>query len=134
MKELAQLYREAQLYAHMAHNLASGPSFFEDHEFFADAYTAYEKAYDAVVERMIGQSAGQDLAQTLLDINKAACSDLEVASNNSGCLGYLLIMEIKICAQISKDVPDSTDGTQNLLQGLADESEQRQYFIQQRLK
>jgi len=54
--------------------------------------------------------------------------------NNEECMAHLLNLEKRICAQIDKDNKGATLGTQNLLQGLADESEVRQYLIQQRLK
>ncbi len=134
MKTLAKLYRQAQLYAHMAHNLAKGPTFFEDHEFFGEAYAAYEEAYDSVVERMIGQAPDEDFSQTLLEINQSACAALYPATSNNACLGELLEMEVMICAEIAVASVGASPGTQNLLQGLCDLGEVRQYKIQQRLK
>ena len=63
MKDLAILYRAAQLLAHEKHNLVAGRTFFEDHEFLGDLYGTYETAYDGIVERMIGLGAmaGVDL-------------------------------------------------------------------------
>lgn len=134
MKKLATLYRHAQLYAHMAHNLAKGSTFFEDHEFFGEAYSAYESAYDSVVERMIGQAPADDFSNVLVEINKDAVKELYPAKENESCFGHLLTVEVLICEEIEKLVPASSQGTQNLLQGLCDEGEVRQYKIQQRLK
>lgn len=134
MKELAQFYREAQLYAHMAHNMASGPTFFQDHAFFGELYDAYESAYDSIVERMIGLNVEADMASLLVEINQKAAKDAPPAHSNDACFLYLLAIESDICKQIAKEVPSSTDGTQNLLQGLADESEKRKFLMGQRLK
>lgn len=52
--KLAVQLRHAQFYAHMAHNLTCGPTFYQDHDAFGDLYKAYEGEYDAVIERFIG--------------------------------------------------------------------------------
>ena len=46
----------------------------------------------------------------------------------------VLNLEKNFCAIIKTAVPQSTDGTQNFLQGLADESEMRQYKISQKIR
>ena len=132
MKDLATLYRAAQFYAHAAHNLASGPTFFEDHEYLGELYGAYESAYDDLIERMIGLGVNVDISA----VNKAAVNSAfhHEAESTDECFAYLLDMEDEICDQIKVLVPKSTDGTQNLLQGLADDSEKRQYKLGQRLK
>ena len=54
MHDLAIILRSAQLYAHNAHNMTKGKTFFSDHKFFGQLYPVYEEAYDSIVERMIG--------------------------------------------------------------------------------
>lgn len=132
MKRLAELYRAAQFYAHMAHNLASGPTFFSDHEFLGELYETYEKAYDDVVERMIGLGDNPNIPAITIAAAMEGKDHREQTTDQ--CFSYLSLMEREICDEISKIVADTSDGTQNLLQGLADESEKRQFLIGQRLK
>jgi len=133
MNNLATLFRAAQFYAHNAHNLASGDEFFQDHKFFGAAYEAYTEAYDSIVERMIGLGVAVDLP--LISKNAAnLVAESGKHVDNKECFQSLFGLERAICAAIKTEVPNASDGTQNMLQGLADESEMRQYKIQQRLK
>jgi len=133
MDHLALQLRAMQFLAHRAHNEVNGPSFFADHEFLGDLYQAYEKAYDDVVERIIGLSREKiDIAKMNVDAAQMAC----VRPNETGCeamLKVLLKAEQDLCALVAKNMEDATDGTQNLIQGLADESETRQYKMKKRL-
>lgn len=132
--ELALQFRSLQLYAHCAHNLAFGSTFFSDHEFFGSAYGAYESAYDAVVERMIGlgmkfdifklqQSAGELIGQSRMESSDAAFK-------------FLLMSEEVLCRLVEKCIAEKeySQGTVNLLAQFADDSEGRIYKIEQRLK
>lgn len=132
MQKLATLYRSAQFYAHNAHNTTTGCTFFQDHEFFGGAYAAYEEAYDGVVERMIGLGMAPDLLSITSNAAKAI-QQYGKAKDTDECFKSLLELEQNICSQIKQVITKATEGTQNLLQGLADESEMRQYKIQQRI-
>lgn len=135
MQELATLYRAAQFVAHNAHNLVSGQTFFEDHEFLGSLYATYEGSYDMVVERLIGLGQKPDLNAILRDAVKEVASYLPSgAGGNAAYFRQILDLEKDICKAIASAVDGASDGTQNLLQGLADESEARQYKLQQRLK
>lgn len=132
MQHLATLYRTAQFLAHNAHNLASGPTFFEDHEEFGKLYPAYEGAYDDVVERMLGLGQTPNLDKILDDsarLASAAGEGKDSAERFSG----LLKMERLIQAEIKGLVPDASNGTQDLLQGLANDSEKRVYLLGRRM-
>lgn len=131
--ELTITYRAAQLIAHNFHNLAKGATFFEDHEFLGELYGTYESAYDALIERTLGLTGSVDI----IGINKKAC---EIAASvpvdgksNEDMFSVILSIEKTLCGLIKTSVPGSTDGTQNLLQGLSDESEARQYKLLRRL-
>lgn len=132
LEQLAAGYRAAQFYAHMAHNLTSGPTFYQDHKAFASLYEAYEAAYDSLIERSIGLGGTPDIPE----ITKSACDMLckyaEHKSPNE-FFATLKNSEIEFQGFIVDTLKRQTCGTQNLLQGLADESEQRVYKIQQRL-
>jgi DNA-binding ferritin-like protein len=132
MKDLIVTFRAAQFVAHNAHNLAKGATFFEDHEFFGEAYAAYESAYDATVERAIG--LGMDL--DLNEVTQEAAKELdEYPVVTVGlCYQHLLNMEREICNLCAMRSPGSTLGTQNLLAQFCDDSEVRQYKIQRKLQ
>lgn len=133
MHDLAVTLREAQLYAHNAHNVAHGPTFFSDHKFFGKAYAAYEGAYDRVVERMIGLGYQVDLPAMTKSAGKEAGAYSFENMTNEACFRVLLQHEGEIQKLVKKYVPNVDDGTQNLLQGIADESLDRCYLIQRRL-
>ena len=135
MDKLASLYRSAQLYTHNAHNAAHGPTFLEDHEFLGELYPAYESAYDSLVERMIQQGAPVDfsaiLANAVSGMNGLADPAL---FPDTMIFAVIQNLERQICAEIDAILEAQTTGTQNLLAGLADESEMRQYKVGQRIK
>lgn len=131
MQHLATLFRAAQFIAHNAHNLASGETFFQDHEEFGELYPAYESAYDSVVERMLGLGQEPDLNKILSDA--AGIAAKAVGDDSTARFKTLLKMEELIRAEVADLVKDASDGTQNLLQGLADDSEKRTYLIGRRV-
>jgi DNA-binding ferritin-like protein len=134
MQELAVVLRTAQLVAHNYHNKVSGASFFADHEYLGELYGAYEAAYDGVVERIIGLGEECDLpAVTQLAGERAAKYDpYDRAADEM--FSDILAMEKQIqqwCVEFNKK---ASIGTQNFLQGLADQSEMRVYKLKQRIK
>jgi len=132
VKELAIVLRSAQFYAHHAHNIAKGATFFEDHEFFGELYSAYEEAYDGVIERMIGLDQNPSIDEIGMQAMKMASG--HKSSANRDCFEYLLEFEQTIVEMCKRFNGSASLGTQNMLQGLADHSEMRQYKIKQRLK
>lgn len=136
MKDLAIALRAAQLFAHNAHNSTTGCTFFSDHEFFGESYGAYEDAYDGVIERCIGLSIDIDLCEITLAAAKAACKGVSAVSLTDSINDFnsLYAMEKAICACVDDAISGTSNGTQNFLQGIADNSEMRQYKICQRLK
>lgn len=127
---LATLLRLMQFYAHIAHNKLGGETFFQDHAFLGELYAGYESDYDDVVERMIGLGEKVDL----IEIHKKAADSLYECESYKECFKELLDMEKDLCDAIEKLVKDSSEGTKQLIGGIADKSEMRQYKIKQRLK
>jgi DNA-binding ferritin-like protein len=121
-----------QLYAHNAHNLVSGRTFFEDHAFLGELYATYEAAYDSVVERMIGLSMEINLAE----VQKKAAGMLEKITNPTGDTIFNCVLECErtLCKTIETEVSGKTQGTIQLLGDIANASEVRQYKLNQRLK
>jgi DNA-binding ferritin-like protein len=134
MHDLAKTYRAAQLFAHNAHNTIKGQTFFQDHEFFATTYGSFEEAYDAIIERMIGLGFVFDIAALTKEAGTLASTYPVQKMNAKDLFESLLGFETIICTLIMAYMESkSTNGTQDLLQGLADDSEMRQYKIKQRL-
>lgn len=132
---LAIAYRGAQLAAHAAHHFISGPTFFEDHEFLGELYGTYEEAYDGIIEKIIGLGGAIDIAAVTTkacslgaSINPQGKSSAEIFSN-------IYALEKQFCVIASATLTAScSNGVQNFLQGLCDESEHRQYKIGQKIK
>jgi DNA-binding ferritin-like protein len=133
MNTIATLLRALQLYAHNAHNLAKGPNFFSDHEYLGELYGAYEGAYDSIVERMIGEG-DEDPNLGEIGLKAATIIKDKTIGSNDQAFSVLLSTEEKLRAEIEKEVPNASLGTQNLLQQLADDSLSRCYKLKQRLE
>lgn len=127
---IATLLRCLQFYAHVAHNLLGGDTFFQDHAFLGELYASYEAEYDSVIERLIGTGKPVDLIKLH---NDAAQAIVEPQSYKE-CFQELLSCEKKLCEMIENEAPKSSQGTMQLLGGIADASEIRQYKLKQRMK
>lgn len=133
MDSLITQLRALQFLAHRAHNVIKGPTFFEDHEFLGGLYPAYEAAYDSAVERVIGLGTEK---LNLSKINIAASQMSDILPNETKpepFLRAILKGEKDLCGMIDEAVKKASQGTQNLLQGICDDSEKRQYQLKQRL-
>jgi len=136
MIELAVKLKLLKLYAHMAHNLVKGESFLADHEFLGDIYDKMDGHYDDVIERMIGLDMEPNIAQ----INLEAAKRLQVTGGKvADCheaFGTVLGRLNAICETIEQECkdPNKSQGTIQLLGGMADEFEMLKYKLKQRLK
>lgn len=133
MKTIAVTYRASQLVAHNLHNTVKGPSFFEDHEFLGELYGTYESAYDSIVERMIGLGQQIDIPGINTEAAKLA-EDLVFGTDVRQWPVLILRIETAIRKELSGYAGNVSFGTNNLLAGLADDSEQRTYKVGQRSK
>lgn len=134
LKDLAIQFRFLQLYAHNAHNLVVGQSFFSDHEFLGELYGKYESSYDASIERLIGLGAAPDLNE----INAAAFAKLSQSQPQESAEAWLSVIlagEMTIGQLVEQCfLQKYSQGTKNLIAQFGDDSESRIYKIQQRLK
>ena len=137
MLKFAILLRSIQLFTHSAHNLCKGATFHEDHSFFGDVYGKAEGWYDSVVERIIG--LGYEEQINLQSILSGVVQELSGApSTNKSVTDFYLFLALqldeatKMCGQICKH-PDATEGTKQLIGGIADELEVLEYKVQRRL-
>lgn len=134
MKKLATKLREAQVFAHAAHNVIHGPSFFADHEFLGEAYEAYTKAYDETIERILGLEGDVNPIQITADAAEEATKYNVTHMDSYEMFSELLNLEKEICDIVIETIERGVShGTSNLLEGFADHSEVRQYKIKQRI-
>lgn len=131
---LAKVFRIAQMIAHSAHNNCHGPSFFSDHDFFGSAYGAYEDAYDSLVERYIGKEKSPVSGLDLMKEAMSLAPDLE-PGDVEGHFDYLLMLERTVCSMCTTICNQEalSEGTKQLVGELCNQSEMRQYKINQRL-
>lgn len=132
MTKLATHLRYMQFYAHNAHNACQGDTFYSDHEELGDLYGVYTGLYDSVVERMIGLGKPIDLVKVQVDAAKMLDGEAEPKAFSAAFAG-LLTCEQELCKILIEANEGASLGTQNLVQGIADDSEVRQYKLQQRL-
>ena len=139
MHTLASLFRFLQQFAHVAHHMTFGCTFFDDHKFLGKLYGEYEEAFDSVVERMVGLGKIKSVADRLKIDAKAAGILAKTDASEFTCaedwFETLLDLEKELCREIEKLASGKvSQGTLNLLAQLADDSEQRQYKLGQRVE
>jgi len=129
---IAQQLAALKLYSHSLHHTASGIGFFADHAALKEFYEQYDEAWDAVVERMMGLGIAVDHYKLADEANKIFQNTVAEADK----LETLLSMERELCDLIETEVKADTQsqGTINLLAGIADASEVRQYKLNRRLE
>jgi DNA-binding ferritin-like protein len=132
MIKLATHLRYMQFYAHNAHNLCQGDTFFSDHEELGDLYGTYTGLYDSIVERMIGLGQSVDLVKIQVDAAKMLDGEASPKSFSAAFSG-LLTCERELCSLLNEANTGASLGTQNLVQGICDDSEVRQYKFKQKL-
>ena len=139
MLELAILFRAAQLFTHSAHNLCARIVFHQDHAFFADSYSAYEDAYDSIIERIIGLY-GEDSVELNRIMSEVAlklknCPSTGVKENKV-FYEQQLKFEQEICQLVESICknPKASQGVIQTIGTLGEQSEIRQYKIKQRIK
>lgn len=116
---IASLLRYMQLLSHIGHNILGGATFFQDHAFLSELYSAYEGHYDDIVERMIGLDEEIDLV---------------TVQKYESCYKELLDFEEELCRMIEELAKGSSQGTIDLIGAIGSSSEVRQYKLKQRLK
>ena len=129
MLELIAYFKALYFYTHNAHNLCSGPTFFEDHEFFGELYEFADKGYDDLVERYIGT---QNDAIDLVAINKKALDGIAGLGNNY--MANTLNMCIEINSELQKMSIIEDGGILNLIQGQQDQLQVFIYKLKRRTK
>lgn len=131
---MAALVRYLQLYAHGAHNITKGQTFFEDHEFFGGLYPTYEGIYDSLIERMIGLGHKCDIAE----ITNMAVAQFQGGWGAEDAVAMLSTIQtgekkLRDLVEQAVKVEGMSQGTINMLADISDKSEMRSYQIGQRI-
>mgnify|MGYP002398276722 CR=1 FL=1 len=139
MIQLVVLFRAMQMFSHSAHLLCSRVVFFQDHEFFGEVYGQAESYFDKISERMIG--LGQESQLKLQPVMTAVSQKLASAPSigvkeNKEFYKHLLVQAEEGCKLLESLCKSEqlSEGTKNLLAGIADELEVLKYKIKQRIK
>lgn len=129
LTKIATHYRAMQLLAHNSHNLVSGRTFFEDHEFFGGLYGDYEGSYDRVVELLIGNGDTPDLVKM-----QSSAADKLSSMTKDGHFNAVLSAE-KDLQGLIEDFASSepSQAALNMVGDLAEASKVRIYKIRQRI-
>jgi len=129
--DLATIFRTLNLYSHHAHNLTCGDTFFQDHDFLKGVYELADGFYDDIIERHIGTV---DDKVDLCEIIKDSYELIEkMSSDYLGTTLILLEESAKAIDEMCKGGKLSS-GTENLIQGQADQIEVLIYKLKRRLK
>lgn len=139
MFPLVVLFRSMQIFAHSSHLLCARTVFFEDHAFFGSVYGQAEGYFDSVSERMIG--LGQEEQMKIQSIMAAVHQKLSSAPSvgvkeNKEYYSYLLSQCEEACKTIESlcKAGSLSEGTKQLIGGIADELEVLKYKISRRIK
>lgn len=135
-KELLILTRGLNLVYHQMHNAASGSMFFADHAELAGMYGDLDSDYDSLVERRIGLTGSFDRASLVEVLHEASelVGSMPESEDMHSMFSFSDLLEKSYVAELKRAEAGQSSGTVNMLQGLADMSEVRQYKIQRRLK
>lgn len=115
--------------------MASGPMFFGDHKALNNLYLALDEEYDSLAERRIGLT-GEFSCDNLVDVLKESAGILESMpeSGMAEMYSFAAQLEINYCIELKAAMMLASEGTKNLVAHISDNSEIRQYKLQQRLK
>lgn len=124
-----------QMYQHM-HWKAEGPNYYSDHLLYQRLYEGVEDELDGVAEKIIGLHNDPHMIDSITDSATAAQAvemlmedrhDPETFQKTAIRAERILLKLIK---QLMEE--DTTDGLEDMLQGLANKHEEHLYLLQQR--
>lgn len=135
MQDLAVLLNVLGIYGRLCHNLSTGATFIQDHEFFAEIYGFAEDSYDSVIERCIGTGVDIDIQQINLKA-ATACSQVSIGETNEDMFSSIveIINQINELIESLVDSKAYSTGTEQLIGDIANQFEVTLYKLKQRLK
>ena len=124
------------MYVHNAHNLVFGSLFLADHKFLGALYEQLDGYYDSVVERMIGLGKPVDLVQYHENAVQMLKQLPAQVKENKEYFRIILSQLDSLTTLLEQEckAPGITEGTKQLLGGIADQLEMTKYKIRQRIK
>ncbi len=136
MKDLIALSRAMKLYYHHLHNIANGACFSSDHSMMSGFYKELDNSYDSLVERFIGLGNKMDKSELVSFINESVGVLEEIPEGDDMIVhfNHALSLEDSLRAELKSAKEGASCGTENLLEGLADQSEVRAFKLNQRVK
>lgn len=136
MKDCISMSRMMNLYYHHLHNVSKGSSFEGDHEMMLEFYEAMDDAYDSLLERHIGLGGtmGKSDFLKIVDNAEEVLEEIPESDDFHVHIQHALSLEADFRRLLEEANAGASLGTQNLVQGLADESEVRSYKLGQRAK
>ena len=137
LAQLAALFRYLQLFTHAAHHLTLGTAFLADHPWLGEIYDEFSEAHDKCVERMLGLGLEVDLKTITAEAARMyAESGIVDGTFDPGMFSTILEGDRQARDLIEQifGAEGFTQGTLNMVAGLADESEVRAYKLTRRLK
>jgi DNA-binding ferritin-like protein len=132
MIKLATKLRYMQFYTHNAHNACKGETFYADHKKLGALYSVYEGLYDNIIERMLGLGQAVDLIKIQSEAVKMLEGETTPTAFNAA-FSTILTCEEDLCKLIAEANEGASLGTQDLLQGMCNDAEIRQYKLKQRI-
>ncbi|MFZ4411515.1 MAG: hypothetical protein ACOYOV_00430 [Bacteroidales bacterium] len=137
MMQLAVCLRALQLISHHYHNICGKIAFHQDHEFFAEVYSAAEGDYDSVIERIIGKDGIQaiDLDSILAQVSAKVKAMPKSAPENKAYYVAILSQMEYINAEIQKLIDGKlvSRGTEQLIGEIANQQEIKIFKIKRRI-
>jgi len=131
------MLRAVQIVHHTAHWQTKGPSFAGDHELFAELYSAIDKEFDALAEKIVAKYGGQavDSVDQLRRISTVVAradessNDLVQRSLNVEEGLQTVLESVRDYLRKEKEL---SMGMDNFLQGIADSHDTPIYKLKQR--
>lgn len=140
LPQLLALLRAVYQIHQAAHWQVKGTTFYGDHLLFQRLYEAMTPEIDAVAERAVGISADPRLIEPVAQADAIAAYvedirySVEDVATNKDLISVGLQAEQYVLDALDEILSQQTSqGTQNLLQGIADTHESHVYLLQQRL-
>lgn len=143
--DLLKVLHAVALVHHTCHWRTSGPQYYGDHLLFDRIYQDLLGHVDSVAERAIGLGSGVlvtadaiasgtlKVLECLGTLRKVDSADPATLATISLEAAKVALSAVEVVTGAMKAAGNLTDGTENLLQGLADKYEEHVYLLSQRL-
>lgn len=138
LQNLLAMLRATQIVHHTAHWQVKGPSFAGDHELFANLYTAIDKEFDTLAEKIVAKygieavDSVDQLAKITTVVKRAKETDKDLFRRSLAVEEGLQVVLEAVRDHLRKE-DELSIGLDNFLQGIADSHESAVYKLTQRV-